>query len=212
MDLRHELEDAERFTRRVEASVTWQVFQSIRGRVFSMIGETSLTVRAFRLLLRLGGLLMNRRTALPEPGVEAELTEAVGEPINLPTFERPTVSLVIPLYARADLTRRCLETIRDNTDQAGYEVILVDDFADHETKRLLEVVNGARILVNEQEPRLFTQHESRRCGRTWPVACVVQQRHRSISGVAHGDARLRRVQGVRRCRSSQVRFSRRPTE
>ena len=42
----------------------------------------------------------------------------------------PRVSLVIPLYSAAELTRGCLEAIRDNTSEVSYEVILVDDAAD----------------------------------------------------------------------------------
>jgi O-antigen biosynthesis protein len=149
VDLRHQVADAQRFTRHVEASVTWQVFQRIRGRVFSSIGERSLSVRAFRLMLRLGGRMMNRRSALPEPGFTPELPGAGDEAINLPRFEHPRVSLIIPLHSGAVLTRRCLETIRDNTDEVSFEVILVDDAADAETKRLLDLVKGARILRDE---------------------------------------------------------------
>jgi len=149
-DLRRQLEDSQRLTRQVEASVTWQLFQRVRGRVFSSVGETSLSVRALRLLLRLGGRLMSRRNEPDEPDLGAELPVPHAEVINLPTFERPTVSLVIPLHSRGDLTRRCLESIRDNTDQVGYEVILIDDQADSETKMLLEVVSGARLVVNEE--------------------------------------------------------------
>jgi GT2 family glycosyltransferase len=93
---------------------------------------------------------MNRRRASPVSTVEVGSAETGGEPINLPMFEHPTVSLIIPLYSRADLTRRCLETIRENTDEVAFEVILVDDTADAETKELLDLVNGARIVRNEQ--------------------------------------------------------------
>ena len=77
-------------------------------------------------------------------------SEAASEPINLPVFENPTLSLIIPLYSDAGLSRRCLETIRDNTDQVAYKVILIDDDADAETKALLDLVSGAQILRNEQ--------------------------------------------------------------
>jgi GT2 family glycosyltransferase/glycosyltransferase involved in cell wall biosynthesis len=81
---------------------------------------------------------------------EAESLDALARSIEFPTFDQPQVSLVIPLFAAADLTRRCLETIRDNTMAIGYEVILIDDTADAETKQLLEQVSGSRVLVNEK--------------------------------------------------------------
>ena len=70
--------------------------------------------------------------------------------ISLPEYEHPKVSLIIPLYARAELTRACLESICDNTTCVSYEVILVEDDADEETKLLLEGVRGARIIRNEK--------------------------------------------------------------
>jgi GT2 family glycosyltransferase/SAM-dependent methyltransferase len=150
--LGEELEQARHLNRRVQESVTWQSFQRVRGRVFGSIGETSLFVRALRLSLRLAGRVLNRpqQSGLPVQVLEEESPEPASQRIDLPTFEQPQVSLVIPLFAAADLTRSCLETIRDNTVAIGYEVILVDDTADTETKRLLELVNGAHILVNEK--------------------------------------------------------------
>jgi len=86
-----------------------------------------------------------------EPAIVAEpAPRDPGEPIKLPSFDRPTASLIIPVYSGAELTRRCLESIRDNTDQVSYEVIVVDDGADPTTKLLLENVEGARIIANEQ--------------------------------------------------------------
>jgi O-antigen biosynthesis protein len=152
-DLGESFEQAQRFNRRVEESVTWQTFQRVRGRVFSSIGgETSLFARGLRFSLRLAGRVMSRRPAPPslEQVQEQEALDALAQSIELPTFDQPRVSLVIPLFAAADLTRRCLETIRDNTMAIAYEVILVDDTADADTKRLLEQVPGARVLVNER--------------------------------------------------------------
>ena len=149
-DLRRDLDEAQRFARRVEASVTWQAFQGIRGRLFASIGERSVSARVLRGLLRFGGRLMNRGRTSPASSAEGELPGPRPEPIRLPTFEHPTVSLIVPVYARADLTHRCLETIRDNTDQVAFEVILVDDEADAATKAVVDEVKGARILRNEQ--------------------------------------------------------------
>jgi O-antigen biosynthesis protein len=153
--LGEELAQAHRFNRRVEESVTWQAFQRLRGRVFSSIGETSLLARSLRVFLRLAGRIMTKRHTPAQAPEVAQAARApvpaleVAETITLPSFEQPLVSLVVPLFAQADLTRRCLKTIRDNTNTFGYEVILVDDAADSETKQLLESVSGAQVLVNE---------------------------------------------------------------
>ena len=151
-DLQGQLTEAQRFTRRVESSVTWQAFERLRGSVFGALGESSLLVRSLRLSLRLGGRVLSLKgSGSAQPAVVPEpVARDPGEPIRLPSFDRPTASLIIPVYSGAELTRRCLESIRDNTDQVSYEVIVIDDEADEATKLLLENVEGARIIANEQ--------------------------------------------------------------
>ena len=175
-DLGESFEQARRFNRRVEESVTWQTFQRVRGRVFSSIGgESSLLARGLRFSLRLAGRVTSRRPAPPslEQVREQEELDALAQSIELPAFDQPRVSLVIPLFAAADLTRRCLETIRDNTMAIGYEVILVDDTADADTKRLLEHVHRARVLVNERnEGYLRSMNRGAALARgEWLVLC-----------------------------------------
>jgi O-antigen biosynthesis protein len=146
--LESELAVARQANRRTEESVTWQAFQKMRGRLYGAIGgEQSMLARVLGVWLRLAGRLLVTRRALPaaaaSPGLDAP------ELIEMPEYDRPRVSLIIPLHARADLTRACLNSIRDHTTDAPYEVILVDDSADPETKRLLEGVRGATVLCNE---------------------------------------------------------------
>jgi GT2 family glycosyltransferase/SAM-dependent methyltransferase/glycosyltransferase involved in cell wall biosynthesis len=147
--LHAQLEQARRLAARVESSVTWQTFQRVRGRLFqSLGGESAPAVRALRLSLRIVGRLL-RGPSGAGVGVPAAPERPAGEQIHLPEFARPRVSLIIPLYSGAGLTRRCLETIRDHTVPA-FEVILVDDTADPDTKGLLTLVHGAQVLHNEQ--------------------------------------------------------------
>ncbi len=147
---------ARNLNRRTEESVTWQAFQRARGRLYGAIGEKSLLARTLRLSLRIAGRMLIKRPSpprcRPSPRVRTQTTPRSPDVpvISLPEYENPKVSLIIPLYARADLTRACLESIRDNTTRVSYEVILVEDDADEETKRLLEGVGGARIVHNER--------------------------------------------------------------
>jgi GT2 family glycosyltransferase/glycosyltransferase involved in cell wall biosynthesis/SAM-dependent methyltransferase len=146
-----QLVSARQAARRVEESVTWQTFQKLRSRLYGAIGgERSLLASVLGASLRLiGRRLVARRPTLPVtvgqgPGPD------ISEIIQLPEVEIPEVSLIIPLYAHAELTRACLHSIREHTTRVSYEVILVDDKADGETQRLLEEVKGASILRNEQ--------------------------------------------------------------
>jgi len=153
--LTDDLAAARQLNRRTEESVTWQAFQRARGRLYAAIGERSLFARSLRLSLRLAGRMLVKRprsdSASATEQAQAEAQEGPAfETISLPQYEDPKVSLVIPLYARAELTHACLRSIREHTAHASYEVILVDDDADSDTKRLLECVQGAKILRNEE--------------------------------------------------------------
>ncbi|HTU79965.1 MAG TPA: glycosyltransferase [Solirubrobacteraceae bacterium] len=156
--LEGELAAVRQLYRRTEESVTWQAFQRVRDRLYGAIGDTSLLAHVLRLTLRLAGrgLFRSTPTAVPpaspvEQDTEAAPSDDAGvEVVSMPEYESPKVSLIIPLYAHAELTRACLQSIRDNTTHASYEVILVDDAADAETKLLLEGVRGVKIVRNEK--------------------------------------------------------------
>ncbi len=148
-----ELAASRQLNRRTEESVTWQAFQKLSGRLYGAIGEGSLPARALRMSLRLiGRVLIKRR---PQVSAPAEADTSPQQPlesnaawISMPACETPKVSLVMPVYAHAELTRACLESIRYHTTHVDYELIIVDDAADLESRRLLEGVQGAKVVHN----------------------------------------------------------------
>jgi GT2 family glycosyltransferase/SAM-dependent methyltransferase/glycosyltransferase involved in cell wall biosynthesis len=148
---REQLVAAEQAGRRVVESVTWRTFQKLRRRLYRVLGgERSRRARLLGATLRFVGRYASRRAAAaasPDPSIPAG---APLELIEFPGYDRPMVSLVIPLYSRADLTRACLRSILENTSRVPYEVVLIDDEADAQTKQLLEGVRGARIIRNKR--------------------------------------------------------------
>ncbi len=73
---------------------------------------------------------------------------AAGGVLDLEPPELPQVSVLLVLFNRAELTLRCLEslyTIRD----PSLEIVIVDNGSHDRTRRLLERVQGARILLND---------------------------------------------------------------
>jgi O-antigen biosynthesis protein len=141
-----QLAAAQQATRRIAESVTWQAFQRLRARLYRALGgERSRRARVLGAALRFAGRRVGRRSPV---GAQATASAPL-ELIEFPEFERPLVSLVVPLYSRADLTRACLRSILENTSRVRYEVVLIDDEADPQTKRLLEGVRGAKIIRNE---------------------------------------------------------------
>jgi GT2 family glycosyltransferase/glycosyltransferase involved in cell wall biosynthesis len=128
---------------RFEGSVTWQLFQRARRRLYGRIGYESRAGRAVGATLRFVG----RRWQLGWGGADAERR---WEPVTLPRFPEPIdASIVIAVHGAAEPTERCLRAIVENSAGATYEVVIVDDAADADTKALLEVVEGARVVVND---------------------------------------------------------------
>jgi GT2 family glycosyltransferase/glycosyltransferase involved in cell wall biosynthesis len=149
--LDHDLTKARAIISGVDASVTWQMFQRLRIGLYRVLrGRNSPPGRAIQCVLRAVGRLLLRGTpgiAEPEPAFDIA-SPAEQASIELPVFQEPTVSLIVPLHSGAELTRAFLESVRDNTIGVAYEVILVDDAADPETKRLLGLIGGAQTVVN----------------------------------------------------------------
>lgn len=69
--------------------------------------------------------------------------------INFPEVEHPTISIILVLYNRAELTLSCLSSIVRNSF-TSLELIIVDNKSTDKTRTLLELVAGAKIIFNEE--------------------------------------------------------------
>jgi O-antigen biosynthesis protein len=127
---------------RVEESVTWRLFQRARGRLYGAIGgRESPAGRTLSAALRFVGRAGGRGR-----GGDG----AAWPQLSMPRYPEPDVSIVIPVHSRAELTRRCLQAVVASSAGVSYEVIVVDDAADADTKAMLGAVDGAHVVVNEQ--------------------------------------------------------------
>lgn len=70
---------------------------------------------------------------------DAPLSEDSHGALASPTDE-PTVSIVIPLYNGSALTRACLASLAEHTDERTTELILVDNGSTDDTPRLLDAL------------------------------------------------------------------------
>jgi GT2 family glycosyltransferase/SAM-dependent methyltransferase/glycosyltransferase involved in cell wall biosynthesis len=148
--------------RRVEESITWSAFQRIRQRAFGLAGgEKSRPVQAFQWTLRTAAGRTRQARARRSAVVSASArrlavvptsagASAADPAIEFPRFSAPEVSIVIPVFRQAELTRRCLRSILEHTSLVPYEVILVDDAADQENRALLASVQRANLIVNPE--------------------------------------------------------------
>ena len=69
--------------------------------------------------------------------------------LKLPTHSQPLISIILVLYNRAELTLQCLISLAANCAEP-FEVIIVDNASSDSTKALLNRIEGAKIILNNQ--------------------------------------------------------------
>jgi hypothetical protein len=74
---------------------------------------------------------------------------ASGAILNLQTSDKPTLSVVLVLFNRAELTLACLRSIAEEHGEA-LEVVIVDNASSDSTPLLLDRLHGARIFRNAE--------------------------------------------------------------
>src|SRR5262245_26236595 len=72
---------------------------------------------------------------------------ASGARLSWPRAETPLVSVVLVLYNRAELTLRCLRSLAE-PQHCSFEILIVDNASQDETERLLERLDGVRVIRN----------------------------------------------------------------
>ncbi len=122
-----------------DESVMWRLLLAARRRFYGAIGgRDSWLGKATGVALRRVGRRLDARSR----------RRAGFGPITLPMSSEPEVSIVIPVYSEAGLTERCLRALLHSSGDVPYEVVVVDDDADADTKALLGLVKGVRVVSN----------------------------------------------------------------
>jgi len=73
--------------------------------------------------------------------------------VLLPSFEKPKVSVIIPVYGKFQLTYDCIRSIQQHLPEDSFEVIVVDDCSKDETL-LAPLVFGGTVRVVRNETNL----------------------------------------------------------
>lgn len=72
------------------------------------------------------------------------------EKIEFNKEQNPLVSIIIPVYNQWEYTYNCLLSIKKNTTNVSYEIIIADDVSQDDTKRISEYVKNIKVLRNEK--------------------------------------------------------------
>ncbi len=76
-------------------------------------------------------------------------------PISFPQWEKPMVSIVIPVYNQFGYTYACLKSILENTEDTTYEIIIANDCSNDLTSRMSEIIDGITVVTNETNLRFL---------------------------------------------------------
>jgi len=66
----------------------------------------------------------------------------------IPATTAPTVSIVIPVFNKWELTWKCLMAIAENTPEVAHEVIVIDNASSDETAQALPLLDNIRFARN----------------------------------------------------------------
>ena len=122
-----------------------QLIARIFPRLLQASGSGSSTIPTFSVQ----GLVTSHELVTGESVPVPLLSERFAS-LAIPVSDNPLVSVIIPIYGKIDYTLRCLVSIAENTPQAGYELIVVDDFSTDSSFEILSDVKGIRLLRNEK--------------------------------------------------------------
>jgi len=108
--------------------------------------------------LGLGGALLRLQESpqltMAAPVAQFEQnSQPIGDPDapqRVPRAERPRVSIIIPVYNKWQYTAACLRSVAQARNDAGFEVIVVDDGSGDETPGRLADVEGIEFIQNPQ--------------------------------------------------------------
>ncbi len=69
--------------------------------------------------------------------------------LSFPYYEKPTVSIVIPVYNQIHYTYACLRSILEHTQDVTYEIIIADDVSTDATRELSAYAENVVICRNQ---------------------------------------------------------------
>jgi GT2 family glycosyltransferase/SAM-dependent methyltransferase len=71
-------------------------------------------------------------------------------PITIPYFEQPRVSIIIPVYNGWEMNYKCISSVVNNTHSVAYEIILADDCSSDLTKDVSSICKNIIHIRNNE--------------------------------------------------------------
>lgn len=76
-------------------------------------------------------------------------------PLQVPKWEKPEVSIIIPVYNQFEYTYACVESIIRNSGEVSYEILIADDCSTDLTEQIDDIIGGLHTIHNEKNLRFL---------------------------------------------------------
>ncbi len=103
-------------------------------------------------------ILKQQKDIFDDEQKQKELLEIFEKEENRIVFDivdNPTVSIVIPVYNQFSYTYKCLRSIKENSGDVSYEIILGDDCSTDNTQKINRIVENITVIRNEKNLRFL---------------------------------------------------------
>lgn len=104
----------------------------------------------------IGNQIPEQKLVIQNVCEEADIkTAADYEPLHVPTWSDPCVSIVIPVYNQFDYTYACVKSILQNSGDMTYEIIIADDCSTDVTTEIDQIITGLKTIHNQENLRFL---------------------------------------------------------
>ncbi len=77
------------------------------------------------------------------------------EKLEFKEFKKPTVSIIVPVYNQFEYTYQCLKSIKEQSGDVSYEIIIADDCSTDITSQIKKIAGGIRVIRNKENLRFL---------------------------------------------------------
>ncbi|MEC0227944.1 glycosyltransferase [Paenibacillus alba] len=89
---------------------------------------------------------VDRHKQVKQVEIELVIQNQIKDKIIFPKYEKPVVSIIIPVYNQWEYTYSCLKSISNHTNHIAYEVIIADDMSSDETTEITNYIENIQVV------------------------------------------------------------------
>lgn len=75
--------------------------------------------------------------------------------LQVPQWDDPLVSIVIPVYNQFEFTYNCIQSIVKNSGEIAYEILIANDCSTDLTTQIDQIIHGVKCITTEQNVRFL---------------------------------------------------------